>query len=360
MTQYQSDKLRFISFVCILLVLYIHSVFHFKETEVESMSLCYYLQEVISGMLGRLAVPMFFAISGSLFFKGTEDSIKVVYQKQRRRVKTLAIPYILAALFPPIVYLILKFSGLLDFMLSKSLHYLSDPWWLLLCRIFVFNLPDNIPFAGQLWFLRDLIVVVCFTPLLWRLKQTKFGMEILLIFSFILLMFDLKYLPLKAFFWFCFGVKYLTKLKRGLWAYIGIVIFFVASLFQIAFPHDGWKYVDIPIVAIGVLSIWFLYDKLIPPTFSLSSHQMLNLLCQGTFFIYLYHIPLTIVVGQSIVHVLHRSSMIFAFSYLVTPWITMACLVMIALLLQKFFPRFYSVLVGGRVFNRSFISQNNP
>ena len=107
MTQYQSDKLRLISFVCILLVLYIHSVFHFKDTELESMSLCYYLQEGISGMLGRLAVPMFFAMSGTLFFKGTEESIKNVYQKQRRRVKSLAIPYILAALFPPIIYLIL-------------------------------------------------------------------------------------------------------------------------------------------------------------------------------------------------------------------------------------------------------------
>ena len=353
MSQYLSEKLRLLSFFCILLVLYIHSNFHFAETELEEMRLCYYLQEGISGMLGRLAVPMFFAISGFLFFKGTEDSINVVYQKQRRRVKTLAVPYFLAALFPPVIFLVMKVTGLLDFMFNKSFQYLYDPWWLLLCRIFVFNLPDNIPFAGQLWFLRDLIVVILFAPLLWRLRQTKYGFEIFLAITFALLFFDLRYLPIKAFFWFCFGVEFLPKMRGGLWSSVGIAIFVILSLLRIAFPQDGWIYIEPPTTALGVMSMWLIYDKLIPETFSLSSHRWLSLLCQGTFFVYLYHIPLTLIVSRSIVHVLYPTSMIYSFSFLISPWITFACLVMIALLLHRLFPRFYSVLVGGRVFKNT-------
>ena len=359
MSRYLSEKLRLISFICIVLVLYIHSNFHYEDAGEVGMMLNSYLQQVISGMIGGLAVPMFFAISGFLFFRGTEESIKTVYQKLRRRVRTLVIPFILAAMFLPSVFLILKLSGLLDFMFNKSIQYLSDPWWMLLCRIFVFNLPDNVPFAVQLWFLRDLIVVMCFTPLLWRLKRMKFGWEILMLLLFVLSLFDFKYLPIKAFFWFCFGARFLPKLEYGSWATIGLLLYTIVSLLEIAFPNDVWNYFEIPMIALGVLSTWAIYDRLVPESFSLTSHKKLDCICQGTFYIYLYQLPLLLIVGKLIMLV-HPSSWTCALAYLFSPWITIASLVVIALMLQKFFPRFYSVLVGGRVFNRSLISPNNP
>ena len=323
------------------------------------MMLNSYLQKIISDMIGGLAVPMFFAISGFLFFRGTEESIKTVYQKLHRRVRTLFIPFILAAMFLPSVFLILKLSGLLDFLFTKSFQYLSEPWWMLLCRVFVFNLPDDGPFTTQLWFLRDLIVVMCFTPLLWRLKRKKFRLEILMLLLFVVSLFVHRFLPIRAFFWFCFGARFLPKLEYGSWATIGLLLYTIVSLLEIAFPNDVWNYFEIPMIALGVISTWVIYDKLVPESFSLASHKKLDCLCQGTFYIYLYQLPLLIIVGKLIMLV-HPSSWTCALAYLVSPWITIACLVMIALLLQKLFPRFYSVLVGGRVFNRSFISPNNP
>ena len=359
MSRYLSEKLRLISFICIVLVLYIHSGFHYPDAGEVGMMLNSYLQKIISDMIGGLAVPMFFAISGFLFFRGTEESIKTVYQKLHRRVRTLFIPFILAAMFLPSVFLILKLSGLLDFLFTKSFQYLSEPWWMLLCRVFVFNLPDDGPFTTQLWFLRDLIVVMCFTPLLWRLKRKKFRLEILMLLLFVVSLFVHRFLPIKAFFWFCFGARFLPKLQYGLWATIGLLLYTIVSLLEIAFPNDVWNYFEIPMIALGVISTWVIYDKLVPESFSLASHKKLDCLCQGTFYIYLYQLPLLIIVGKLIMLV-HPSSWTCALAYLVSPWITIACLVMIALLLQKLFPRFYSVLVGGRVFNRSFISPNNP
>ena len=196
MSRYLSEKLRLISFICIVLVLYIHSGFHYPDAGEVGMMLNSYLQKIISDMIGGLAVPMFFAISGFLFFRGTEESIKTVYQKLHRRVRTLFIPFILAAMFLPSVFLILKLSGLLDFLFTKSFQYLSEPWWMLLCRVFVFNLPDDGPFTTQLWFLRDLIVVMCFTPLLWRLKRKKFRLEILMLLLFVVSLFVHRFLPI--------------------------------------------------------------------------------------------------------------------------------------------------------------------
>jgi surface polysaccharide O-acyltransferase-like enzyme len=305
-------------------------------------------------MLGRLAVPMFFAISGFLFFRNAE-TMQIVLKKRRRRVRTILIPYILAALFLPCVFLILKLSGALDFLVSKSFSYLSDPWWMLLCRVFLFNLPDNVPFAVQLWFLRDLLIVVFFTPVLWMLKQTRFGLEVLMAIMFVLSLFDLKYLPIKAFFWFCFGVKYLPKVRKGSWVTVGIVLFCIVSLLQMFFHHEGWRYFEIPIIALGLVSLWSVYDKLIPESFSLESHKKLDRLCESTFFIYLYHLPLLLIVGNSIMLV-YRSELTCIFAYLVSPWITILCLLAIALLLHRYLPKFYSVLVGGRVFNRGILA----
>ncbi len=352
MSRYLSEKLRLISFVCIVLVLYIHSNFHYADAGEVGLMLNSYLQKIVSGMIGRLAVPMFFAISGFLFFRGTEESIQTVYQKLRKRVRTLVVPFIFAAMFLPSVFLILKISGLLDFMFNKSFRYLSDPWWLLLCRIFVFNLPDNVPFAVQLWFLRDLIVVMCFTPLLWRLKRVKFGLEILMLLLFGLSLFRLKYLPTAAFFWFCFGATYLPKLKEASRATVGLLLYVVVSLVEIIFPDDVWHYFEIPMMALGVLCVWASYDKVIPESFSLASHKKLDCLCQSTFYIYLYQLPLLLIVGKLIMLV-YPSSLTSALAYLFSPWITIVCLVLIALLLHKVFPRFYSVLVGGRVFRSS-------
>ena len=359
MTQYQSDKLRLISFVCILLVLYIHSDFHFMDTEVESMSLCYYLQEGISEMLGRLAVPMFFAISGALFFKGTDESIKDVYQKQRRRVKTLVVPYIFATLFISIFFLIHLLTGALHF-LEPELHYLAEPWWMILFRLFLYNIPGEGPYSYYLWFLRDLIIVVCFTPLLWKLKRLRFGFEIFMILMFLISLFSIRFLPIKAFFWFCFGAKMLQKPIRSLYVSFGLLFYIAVSIFQLVLPNDVWKYFEYPIIVIGVLCLWHYYDKVVPATFLLESHKMLNLICHSIFFIYLYHATLLNIIRWCLVNYLPHSLLTYALAYLVSPWITIACLVVIALLLQKLFPRFYSVLVGGRVFNRSYISPNNP
>jgi hypothetical protein len=281
--------------------------------------------------------------------------MQIVLKKRRRRVRTILIPYILAALFLPCVFLILKLSGALDFLVSKSFSYLSDPWWMLLCRVFLFNLPDNVPFAVQLWFLRDLLIVVFFTPVLWMLKQTRFGLEVLMAIMFVLSLFDLKYLPIKAFFWFCFGVKYLPKVRKGSWVTVGIVLFCIVSLLQMFFHHEGWRYFEIPIIALGLVSLWSVYDKLIPESFSLESHKKLDRLCESTFFIYLYHLPLLLIVGNSIMLV-YRSELTCIFAYLVSPWITILCLLAIALLLHRYLPKFYSVLVGGRVFNRGILA----
>ena len=62
MNQILSDKIKVMSMVCIILVLYIHTGFHDYPHEILGMPFNHYLQNAISGMLGRTAVPIFYMI----------------------------------------------------------------------------------------------------------------------------------------------------------------------------------------------------------------------------------------------------------------------------------------------------------
>lgn len=85
MSKYISDKIKILSFVCIILVLYIHSGFsnevlilNEKKTEMQTI---YILQFIISGMVGRIAVPLFYIISGYLFFLNVPQGMQSIYKK---------------------------------------------------------------------------------------------------------------------------------------------------------------------------------------------------------------------------------------------------------------------------------------
>ena len=96
------------------------------------------LKLVMSETLVKVAMPTFFVMSGYLFFVNvTEWNAKTYWNKLRRRVKTLLIPYI--------IWNIAMAVKLKTFSLS------------------IFIEPANMP----LWFLRDLIIVSLLTPIIY-------------------------------------------------------------------------------------------------------------------------------------------------------------------------------------------------
>lgn len=81
MNQYLSDKIKILSFYAIILVLYIHSNFHNYPHEILGMEMNHILQNTISVIIGQCAVPLFYMISGYLFFSKCEKH-KKYYRKK--------------------------------------------------------------------------------------------------------------------------------------------------------------------------------------------------------------------------------------------------------------------------------------
>lgn len=172
LTLYDSQKIKVISLVYIILVLYIHSGFHDNPHEIAGMPFNHYLQAIISGQLGRCAVPMFYMISGFLFFQNVSvwDDIWI---KMKKRVRTLFVPYVIAALFVP---LFLVAMDMMPFtaQFSNGTGFVDNfhkPVGEIFSSIFYMVPGRTSPWAFHLWFLRDLIIIVALSPCLYIIRK---------------------------------------------------------------------------------------------------------------------------------------------------------------------------------------------
>lgn len=213
MTQYLSDKIKVMSFLCIILVLYIHSGFHDYSHEIHGMAFNFELQRAVSGMIARCAVPMFFVISGYLFFLHLE-AWQDLWRKMRSRVRTLAVPYLIACLFPACFYLAMEYvPGCKAFVNGGGFsENFSLPVNELLYMLY-WDCGNGSPYAFHLWFLRDLIVIIAVSPMLvWAKKRIGIVATclILLVANYL----GLPHNPFYGMFWFVFGAYALDKMEK--------------------------------------------------------------------------------------------------------------------------------------------------
>lgn len=163
MTEYLSLKLRNLSAVAILMVIYIH-MFYREGTEMPGLMFV----EKSVGSLCTVAVPLFYAISGYLFFLKVPHGLESISLKLRKRVRTLLVPYLLANILTFLFYVVLNLiaikvpaiGGVVNFKIFNTMQ--ADGWAGTLNLVFL-----NPPIAFQLWFVRDLMAVMLFSPVIW-------------------------------------------------------------------------------------------------------------------------------------------------------------------------------------------------
>ena len=352
-SSYTSDKIRLLSLILIIFVLYIHSGFH--TDEIEGMVMNDKVQEFISGMMGRCAVPLFYVISGYLFFLKVPDGMTSIYGKMKKRVRTLVVPYIIGCLFfIGFGVLMAVLPGVSIYMNSSVMPLFSKPLEEILRSIF-YDAGNGYPCAFQLWFLRDLILIVATSPLWYLcLKHLKWGFVAVV---FVLTYLDVPHVPFYSLFWFVLGgqftkVRIESKGKNGIITIelLALCLFIVLSIVELVFPDIvDWSLLRIPIILFGILGAWGLYDVVIRKEFSLSQHRWLATACHFTFFIYLFHEPTLNIVRKLIVVIIGRNDVGYLVSYLLSPWIFIIVSIPVAAFLKRHFVSIYKVCVGYRI-----------
>ena len=95
----QSKTISFLRFLLIIGIVFIHSeaeviVFKSMHLNTDQIPLFYYTTKLFTSILPKVSVPLFFFISGFLFFFNVDFTKNIYFKKLRSRIKTLFIPYI--------------------------------------------------------------------------------------------------------------------------------------------------------------------------------------------------------------------------------------------------------------------------
>lgn len=340
-----SDKIKVLSFISIIMVIYIHMYY----TEGENMYILNRIETFLGGSICSIAVPLFYIISGYLFFLKAHD-IHSIFTKMKKRVKTLLIPYLLANIFTFIFYVILNILTLYNSTLDKVVNFkvleTFDNGFL---QVFLDIFWG--PIAFQLWFVRDLMLIILISPLIYiclkRLVKSKNGLVLLCIIEAFLF-----FIHASALFWFVLGgifsltpLVYLKDLSR--WKKTGILlsILFLSLCFTNTLQLLPKSLISI-IPLIGVPTIWILYDNLVKGKI-LCTNEIIAELCNYTFFIYLIHEP-TLNIFKKLPLLFNRSETTLIISYLIIPLLFTFFAIILGRIFKKHLPKMYNIYTGGR------------
>ncbi|UOB19420.1 acyltransferase family protein [Abyssalbus ytuae] len=350
MNEYLSNKLKVFSFVLMILVVYLHSynrIINLKNCSIEiNYGINLAFQEFISNGI-RIAVPLFFAISGYLFFANIKEFPFLLYrQKVSKRLKTLVKPYFFWSVFWLLIYFLLQSLPHSSSFFTETL--IKDYTLIQLIDTIVFN-----PVAYQLWFIRDLIIIIVMTPLIyWGLKHTKMILiSVLFIIWFINI--NIVVFSNEGIFFFVLGAYlsiYKIDIQRlsyhywlpfmSIWLLILFFKMYIEDIFiKILIQKAG--------ILVGVLASWLLYDVIFlnaSKNYYLEKESIILL----TFFLFTTHEPTLTIIKKMLFYMLGTTELASFLIFIFAPIITIFICLSMGYLLKRFLLKFYFFITGGR------------
>lgn len=356
MNKYLSDKLKAISFILMIMVVIIHSynleINFSSHSGIIKRGYNSFIQDIISKGLTRVAVPLFFLISGYLFFLTIKNgTINDFLSKYKKRCKTLVLPYLLWSIFGVLIYLILQSIPFSKPFFTKELIYQYSTNQLLY-RIFI----DPIPY--QLWFMRDLIVLIILSPILYFfVKQFKFYIISLFFITWII-SFDYVVFSSESLLFFAFGAllsieniniqKEQLNNKYLIFIITWITLIIVKTILVYNEFKNDWLILIIykSSILFGIISVWLFYDIRFRKRDI--SQTKFYLLFQYTFFLYAFHEPMLTILKKAFYFILGQSELSSFLIYILAPFITIIVCILTGYFLKQRLPKFYLLLTGGR------------
>lgn len=342
----ESDRLNILKYISIIFVVYIHSYsvcVNFAEgsTALALPGWLLSFENLVSQVIARCGVPIFFLLSSVLLFKTSRDYKKTIKSK----IKTLLIPYLIWNSFWILVFILLQsvsftapfFSGGNTPILQRSLSE-----WL---ELYGIGLSLPYPQDYPLWFMRDLMIVTLFFPMIGAITN-KFPKPLLL-GTVILLIAPVNF-PLKpALLWFCMGAC-IVKLQIRITILDNIVMWkFTVFYILCAFITLVTEYavLDTLFIFIGIL-YWARASKYI---FHIQKvRNVLLTLSEWTFIIYVAH-ELTLTSLKKIcLRLLPTEPIWLLAEYTMLPVVVIVGCSIAGTLFKKNAPRLYSISTGTR------------
>lgn len=342
---YNSKKIAILNAVAIVLVLLLHSYF----LEAAEYSIAYNVQ-LFTGTNGisGVAVPLFYFISGILFYKSI-NHIKDCVLGIRKRFKTLLVPYVIWNVVFVGWYLFLSIiPGVSGFVNSDILNHFSLNKPIASLSYLLIE-----PAGFHLWFLRDLISYILMTPLIYivckRFPIIAFCM-ILIIFGWINRC-GVTYFTAGAIVSIHLGLDFFEKgVFKNKGFRLFLLLLFLSKCIMTVLPTCNSilynPYFQQIANLAGILAIWKIYDKVLVENSRMSN--VLLFVSKYSFFIYLFHEPVFNIIKKLSLWIIGRSEGALIALYFVNPILMMAFAIGVAWIMKKYIPIVYSITTGGR------------
>lgn len=367
MNAYLSKKIKIVSFLSILCVFFIHA-YNYTDNYLESdtritegTNVHAMIQFFFGNGFAKFAVPLFFAISGYLFFRNFTFTRKSYGYKLYTRFFSLLVPYVIWGLLSGIVIWI-------------SYNYLGQ-WKENYCAYAWTNYRNNgiyqwviEPTAYQFWFIRQLIYYTILSPIIYLLlKYLKCIPLLVLVYNWIQqveIFFDIGfyevYIDPEGLLIFCIGAyiainhqkilnyranKTITIPITIVWLALTAVYTYCAATFgDTDMELQTLVYMNKAIVAFGFVSVWMLVDL-----FSkyLLDNKVVEFGASNVFFVFAFHEPLLTLVTQYILNE-ESSDYLHTLCYFGLPILFILVGMLGGWLLRKYLNPVHQILTGNR------------
>ncbi|MDE3252874.1 MAG: acyltransferase [Bacteroidota bacterium] len=367
-SRFLSQKLRFYTFISIVLLLLVHG-YNLHETYLQPFTMVHepltftsFFEYFMANGILRFRIPLLFIISGYIY--ALQDKIPQV-KHLLKRARTLLIPYLIwSAIGLAITYAWQQFPLTAKAVFNAQLDQLGDN-----------RTYDQIGFSGivfrwlltpisfQLWFILAIFLYDLLYPFIkWILARKAM---IWFMLTFLCWIFEISFLVIdsRGLFFFSLGIWIqktnfqLDQKPRWLSVYIAWVFFIGCSLIKsfMAFelePGNAFIRICLTIlhdtsVIAGILAVWYGGDFLVR---FFMRQSWFRWSASFSFFIFGLHAPL-------VVYLTHLCFLLypgFAYyrllTYFLAPLITLGICIGLGALLRKKLPAFYSLCTGGRGF----------
>lgn len=336
----------------------------------------YYIISFFSEVLPRIGVPLFFLISGFLFFYRKDFNRSIYKSKLRTRFTTLVLPFFLWN----VIAILMQVSHKLPFLSSffpnaYKMNIVITPERIL--NTFFANFKNEgilvtptiedamtevsknpFPIDVPMWYVRDLIVMVILTPVIyWFIKKCGKWFVILLGIVWYLIkpiVFPDGGYPVLFFtaaFFFSCGAYFSINRKSFVdimrkYKYFPLLYLIIAVVDTFTKKEVYNIYIHEAGILVGVVSAVIVTSYLIE-----KGKVKVNMtLANCSFFVFALHTLIMSDIGKALFTACHLPDNTYAmlFLYFVVPTITIILCVLIYIFLKRFLPTVCNALTGGR------------
>jgi len=343
-------KKTIVSFVLSIFVMFIH-MSSFSQYSYQDSS-CYeiinFVKIITKNSFARVAVPLFFMMSGATLFRKYEAiQYKTILIK---RIKTLLIPYFCWNIINVIFSIITSYSFVSNYFVGRQKIELS------FSNLFysIFFYKGNIPH----WFLFALIIFTLATPMFDYITEKKrIGCVIIAMLITIENFCDLVRLPEMMYFeseaivYYLIGCfigkhyfgEFIGKVSKRIYILSGI-LFVIITVYKVGASYDCFKALkmfDILIMIIYAFSFWFISDVFVNKV-SLKSYM------GNSFFIYMTHVNISAIIIKLFYLIFPKTPLMSIANFIVSALLTIVVICITCSFLRRFMPAIYKILSGNR------------